>query len=650
MLPGLESTVKDMIKQRLKTDPFGDLSWDDLEDWAGRTIAGRGKSYQRDGNVQDLARTPGGGLIAWVEGSERYATRVELKTGELSSDCTCPYGDVCKHAVAVALEYLDHVKRNTPVPEITDGDKRLRLLEAMTEEDEEDDWDEQECEKIEADSESVTNKRGWRPDTFLEKQTKAQLVALLKDLADSYPAVRNTLQDRDNLSQGSVEKMVQAVRKEIDAVSAKPGWTNHWNNDGFIPDYSGVRKRLEILLAASHADEVLALGEELLDAGKEQVEMSDDEGETAEEIASCLDVVFQALPQSSLAPSEQMLWAVKAELADGYDLCSGAESFWEHTYPESDWNTLADKLWNLLHNLPSAKPKDTSSTDYHRDRLSDWAIQALEKAGRSEEVIPLCEREAPKTQSYVRLVNMLKGAKRYEEAEKWIHKGIAATQKAWPGIAGSLRDTLRKMREENGDWLSASAFRADDFVRGPSLSTYQELKKAAKKADVWPAVREAAMAYLENGRLPGTESAWPLPKTGVSETIDRRTGPFPITEVLLDIAIAENSPDEIIRWHEQRKNSRPRWGWDDSRDDSAAAALVAHYPERAVTIWKQLAESQIALTKPRAYEVAAGYLRKVRRVFKDAGKEPEWQNYAAELRRVNARKIRFIEILNSACR
>ena len=71
------------------------------------------------------------------------------------------------------------------------------------------------------------------------------------------------------------------------------------------------------------------------------------------------------------------------------------------------------------------------------------------------------------------------------------------------------------------------------------------------------------------------------------------------------------------------------------------------YPERALAIWKELAEKQIALTKPKAYGVAAGYLRKVQRVLKDLGKEKEWQSYLAELRRTNARKRRLLEILDT---
>jgi len=39
----------------------------------------------------------------------------------------------------------------------------------------------------------------------------------------------------------------------------------------------------------------------------------------------------------------------------------------------------------------------------------------------------------------------------------------------------------------------------------------------------------------------------------------------------------------------------------------------------------------IALTKPKAYEVAAGYLRKVHRVLKKLEREKEWQRYLGEL-------------------
>lgn len=71
------------------------------------------------------------------------------------------------------------------------------------------------------------------------------------------------------------------------------------------------------------------------------------------------------------------------------------------------------------------------------------------------------------------------------------------------------------------------------------------------------------------------------------------------------------------------------------------------YPDRAVAIWKKLVEGQIALTKPKAYEVAAGYLRKVQRVLKQLRKDQDWQQYLAALRRANERKRLLVGMLDT---
>lgn len=593
-----------------------------------------------------------------MQGTQRYATGVDIEEGGLSSVCTCPYWSTCKHAVAVVLEYLEYLKQDIEVPTVKENDPRLVLLREDAEETG-DEGDEDE-EDVEADRCVPRRDEKAAPSAlsaYLKQQTKAQLIALLEELAGSYPAVHEALQDRRDLSVGTVRKLVNTVRKEINRLSAEPGWSNHWNDEGYTPDYSRVRDRLEVLLARGHADEVVALGEKLLEAGTRQVGMSHDEGETAEEISSCLSVVFRALPQSSLSPAEQMLRAVEAELNDDYDLCQGVEIFWEQEYTVADWNTLAERLSQRLNHYKPAEGKDGFSRNYGRDRLSNRLIVALKNAGREEEIIPLCEREAGKTGSYTRLVDYLKEAKRWEEAERWIHRGIKATRKQWPGIAGELRAALRGMREKENDWLCVAAFRAEDFFQEPTLHTFQELQKAAEQAGVRPTVRAAAIYYLETGKLPQTVKRaekgrtiplWPLPKTGVMKTTERqRIQHPPMTETLIDIAIAEKQPDEVIRWYDRRKSRPINWGWGWSQDDRIAEAVVDTYPNRALAIWKKTAEGQIARTQTKAYDVAADYLRKIHHILQKLGREKEWQSYLAELRQANARKRRLLETLDS---
>lgn len=641
--------------KRPKADIFKQLTWGDIKAWAGVNITSRGQSYQRSHRVQELAFTPGGGLVAWVKGTERYATVVGIEEEELTSACTCPYEDVCKHAVAVVLEYLEKLRQNIQVPTIAEGDPRLTLLENAQEEM----WygEYEDLETVDT-PHPVSRSRKPVPDvlhSYLEKQNKADLIALIKDMAGRYPEVHEALHDRSHLSMGETSTLVYNVRKEIERLSAEPAWVNPWKGEGNVPDYSEVRDRLEMLLAKGYADEVIGLGKRLLEVGTEQVEASDDEGETAEEIATCMEVVFKALSRSSMPPSEQMLWAVDAELNDEYELCGGADMFWEQQHAVADWDTLADKLLQRLETFVPVKSEDHFSRDYQRDRLADWVIIALENAGRQDEIIPLCEREAIKMGSYVRLTKRLLAAGRREEAEQWIRQGINAIQSRWPGITSELRVILRGMREREEDWLSVASFRGDDFFTRSTLETFKALQEAAEQAKIWPSVRAAAIHYLETGQLPEkTERAvegrtippWPLPETGVRETAGMSQKDFPMTRTLIDIAIAEKRPDEVIRWYDRQEAQPFGWRLTWFQEDHVAKAIAEAHPDHAIAIWKKLAEGQIAQTQPKAYEVAAGFLRGMRRTLKKLGRDREWQGYIAGLRQVNARKRRLLEVLD----
>ena len=122
---------------------------------------------------------------------------------------------------------------------------------------------------------------------------------------------------------------------------------------------------------------------------------------------------------------------------------------------------------------------------------------------------------------------------------------------------------------------------------------------------------------------------------------------FPMTRTLIDIAIAEKRPDEVVRWYDRQEAQPLGWRLTWFQEDRVAKAIAEAYPDRAIAIWKKLAEGQIAQTQPKAYEVAAGFLRSMRRTFKKLGRDKEWQSYIAGLRQVNARKRRLLDVLDS---
>jgi uncharacterized Zn finger protein len=464
------------------------------------------------------------------------------------------------------------------------------------------------------------------------------------DMAGQHPEMTEDLIDRKNMVSGNIKALVTRLSREIRDIGEEPGWQNYWTGEGYTPDYSGVRKKLETLLKAGHADDVLPLGRELLTTGIRQVEESNDEGETAMEIADCMQVIVGALDRSSLDVAEKLNWALDAVLEDQFEVCEAFAEYLHRRHPRSAWDTLADRLLARLKRVKDTAGADKFSRSYERDRLSDWAIHALERADREREIIPLCMAEAQRTGSYDRLVERLIAARRYEDAEHWIQEGIQATQEKRPGIAGSLRDKLRKIRTLEKNWPAVAAIDVEEFVRHPSRQAFTECKKACDRVKAWPSVRESLLRYLEKGDLPWKQKNWSLPESGLDRPdVDQRNR-FPLVEDLIDLAIHEKNPEQVLRWYDQRPKAG--FGWYRVDEDTIATAIQALAPDRAVAIWKNKAERLIAQVKPRAYQEAVRYLRKAAKVMHRGKKSAEWESYLNELRQQHFRKRRLIETLD----
>ena len=173
------------MPKKKTSEQFKNLSWDNLREWAGSKIISRGRSYQQQKLVSKLAITDDGTLIALVDGSEEYATKVAMEEDGLpNSICTCPYEFDCKHGVAVVLEYLERVRNNQPVPKVGKNDEPFSLFD---DEDPDNDYDGDHL------SLSATDKA--KIDTFLKDKTKTQLVELVLELAGKYPEVTRELAD-----------------------------------------------------------------------------------------------------------------------------------------------------------------------------------------------------------------------------------------------------------------------------------------------------------------------------------------------------------------------------------------------------------------------------------------------------------------------
>lgn len=126
-----------------------------------------------------------------------------------------------------------------------------------------------------------------------------------------------------------------------------------------------------------------------------------------------------------------------------------------------------------------------------------------------------------------------------------------------------------------------------------------------------------------------------------------RQGPH--LDVLLELALKDKRPDDVLRWYDRLRGERPRsrYGHEGvGREPQVADAIVETHPERAAALYREVIESCIGRANPGAYEETLPYLRKLRALLGRRGLEEEWQGYLAHLRETERRKRRLMEVLD----
>jgi len=629
-----------MVSERENADPFRALKWSDLQDWAGEKATAKGMKYQDEERVKDIKCTPDGGLVARVLGTKPYFTEVSLENGKLSSICTCPVGGNCKHGVAVVLEYLELIDQGEEIPIAVEGDQLLSMARQI----------------LGLNDETPDSYQSFRKDLrkYLENMEKEELINLLMNLSDRDSLLSRHFRDMLNLSLGDTRKTVVDIYSELEELWEEARSYGYRDYESPLPDFSDIKNRLESLLEVGYEEEIADLGMKILE-GYEEIAPYDEEGEIGMKVGECMEVVIKALLQSESPAHERMLRVLDFELKDEYGIFD-EETFWNSDFPVEEWSHFSEILKDRLDTSDSGKTPSYSSWD--REHLVEHLTMALEKAGKYEEAISLCEEEAEDGAdwSYVRLVKVLLSAGQKEKAEECIYREIEEIKKSYPGIAYELFKTLLDIKEKDENWLFVAALRAEEFFRYPSLQFYTDLRESAKKAGVWEKVREAVHEYLESGKLPldsarqGEElSSLPgiLPKTGLMGRDSFRKINPPVLDLLIDIAIEEENPDEVVKWYTELKVRKER---EESRyftrGDKIARAVREKYPEIAIEIWKRIAEDLISRTKVEAYESASIYLRMVRNAMEARGQKVGWESYLKGIREKNRLKRKLLEILD----
>nr|MCU0703119.1 SWIM zinc finger family protein [Fimbriiglobus sp.] len=633
--------------------------------------------------VSDLATSASGELFARVRGSHQpfYTTTVSLGAGRkgssLQSDCTCPVGSSCKHAVAVVAEYLDALGKKRAVPATDRNDPRWADLG-------------------EHESDSPAGAKPQKTtdadiEAHLRGKSQSELADLVVSLTHRFPELRKEFQDRLSLMSGDVGRIVNEARRDIKRITAEEAWRTRWTGQGHTPDYTPISQRFERLLELGHPNEVVTLGHEFIRDGLQQIGQSNDDGETSRAFSRVIPVVFEAVAVADITGPQRLLFVIDAILADEYDLlASAADKLLDRQWTKADWSAVADELAKRMSTTFEDEDEDSISRDYRRQKVAKWLTRALAAAGRDDELETLYEQEARATGSYKEIVDFYLERREHEKATTWASEGIAATAEKWPGIAHSLAAKLSELAARRKQWDVVAAHAAAHFFQQPSRELFHELVSAAKKANVEQPVREMALRFLETGVMPyspNTTTAttkttpakpstavrkagkprpvvppsrvtidpnWPLPvpaylepMIGPSRGYD--TTPRPRLEVLLDIALAAKNTADVLKWYDRlQAKPKPELGYrmGVGYADQVATAVADTHPERALAIFTAALNSQLPHADQNAYAQAAGYLKKLKTVYEALHRAAEWDTLVADIRMKYRHRPKFIEALD----
>lgn len=581
-----------------------------LEDWAGEKIFKRGKDYFLKNRVSNLVVADDAKLLATVGGSRNYISSFYLDENDgLTGECTCPYDDICKHIVAVALAARAILQENRQLPVIGEFDSRPAKL------------------------------AGFQPETTpavtlaslgkaLARLPKDDLLDLLLYSCEHDNDILQMCALRADPEGIGMRTFLSELKKEIAEAASTPDFDDDYSSG---PDYYSIAEKLHILLTMGKPDTVLDFAKKVFDTCDNAIEFYDHNGQIIDEVGAVAEAGLGALREIGWPLEKKLLWAINAVLQDDFGYCECFDTYLEEISDASVWAGIADYL---------AKPRTGDSGSWKKSVQTRLLKLALEKSGHADELLKLYEVEAQENNDYLKLVDYLFAQGRKKDAETWIKKGLEAPRN--PYDARNLLMRLIGIRQEEGNLDAVIALQTGIFVDFPDVREYEACAEAARAPGQWEALKPLLAQYLSDGKLPWLDKAWPFENKCASFFKAKK---FPLYAELIELALYENRPLDALAWYDRQIESKHD-GYAVSKF-RIAEAVKDVAPGRAFEIWQDEVESLLASANTGNYFEAGRFLEKILALATEKGDKEFWQPYLRSLRERHKRKKNFIRILDA---
>ncbi len=571
---------------------FPPLGEPDIREWVGERSFDKARAYHERGAIAK-PRVQGMTLKAecWGTAEQPYHVDVTLgKKGIERAECSCPVGTGghCKHVAALLLTWLHQTED-------------FRELEETA--------------------------------SVLGRLEKHQLIALIERMLKRYPDLEDMLELPDLGAAPEAPVNAEAIRRQVKQVYPRHGYS--WGVGAQIArdlmvwlDTAETYLRYESVQSVRNAATIYtAVLETVFE--ESAILYEDEEGHLHEVLDRCVESLGECLHLERDGEQRQRILralfaALKGDIAmGGYDLGGEAPSIILANATLQEREYVAGLVRSALTECRA------ESSGWGRQRLGDFLLELEKDTLDDEAYIRICREMGRAADLIERLLSLRRvgeattDARQAGDYELLQLAGLFVRHGHGELAEGLIRERSRTSTDSRlVEWLKQQAMASSDleealalsetlFWRHPSVQGYSEIKAVAVRLGRWEQLRHGIHKHLAQDKQ---------------------------FALLAELHVIEGDADDALATLKQLQAGQRDWGsWGYAMDYMPLSIRVARvieegHPQEAIDLYLKPANRIIEARDRANYATAAGYLARVRELYRRLGDEAKWQETIGALR------------------
>ena len=446
------------------------LTLKEVRDLAGEKTYARGLAYFHEGAV-GLLDISDGQIRARVQGTHTYRVALTATSDdELEYDCTCPVGadgDFCKHAVAVALSWLENTGEENFPPEES------------------------------APSGKPRKKRKTQADLiaeFLATQSEATLRELLLEAAVRDRGLRDKLLMQARAATGGKSAGgLAALRSALLKAARQSGFLDWHAVGSYAERLHDAADLIEARVAQAEPGLPAIIEETLREAESSLENVDDSDGAVQDALHRLGRAHLAACRASRPDPVELAERLFVIETNAQWDFYPSTLPHYLDVLGDEGLRHYRRRLLEAAEALPVKTKTSVNATGVRRYTLERLLDRLCRHDGDDAPMLRFLEKGLDSAYQYLKLAERHAVAGRHAQALEWAERGL----KAYPDKQDDrLVDFCIALNRKLGQAERADALAWEQYIRRPSFESWQRLIEHSPKAER-KAAAQRGIAHLE---------------------------------------------------------------------------------------------------------------------------------------------------------